>query len=326
MKPVRAAGLWLFVNKTMKAVIIHQFGGPEQLKYEDVPAPEPQAGEALVKIHATSVNPIDWKVRSGQHGDYQLPLILGWDVSGTIEKVGSGVTTFKTGDAVYGRPDVSRNGTYAEYVVVKVSELALKPERTDYKTAASIPLAGLTAWQGIFDHGQLQQGQKILIHGGSGGVGTFAIQFAKWKKAYVATTSSEANIQFLKDLGADEVIDYNKDKFEDLLKDFDVVYDTIGGETQKRSVKVLKPGGILVSTVGIADEEILKEKNIKGIPYMAQSTPEQLNIIGGLLNEGKIQPIITKIYPLNAIAEAHKVSEEGHVRGKIVIQVVQDDE
>jgi NADPH:quinone reductase-like Zn-dependent oxidoreductase len=310
----------------MKAVQIHQYGGLEELKYEDAPLPVIQADEVLVKIYATSVNPIDWKVRKGSHGNYQFPLILGWDAAGIVEKAGDQVTAFKVGDAVYGRPDVTRNGTYAEYVAVKADQLAPKPTTADFLTAASIPLAGLTAWQGIFDHGKLQAGQKILIHGGSGGVGSFAIQFARWKGAYVATTASESNVQFLKDLGADEVIDYKKDHFEEKLQDFDVVFDTIGGDTQHKSIQVLKPGGILVSTVGIAEPDTLKERNIEGVQYMAQSYPEQLKQIGELLDAGKIQPIITKVFPLNAVAEAQKASEQGHTRGKIVVQVVNEPE
>ncbi|GAB2692959.1 NADP-dependent oxidoreductase [Mucilaginibacter koreensis] len=310
----------------MKAVQIHQYGGPEELNYEEAPMPEIQADEVLVKIYATSINPIDWKVRQGSHGNYQFPLILGWDAAGTVEEVGEQVTTFKAGDAVYGRPDVTRNGTYAEYVAVKADQLALKPERADFLTAAAIPLAGLTAWQGIFDHGQLQAGQKILIHGGSGGVGTFAIQFAKWKGAHVATTASESNIQFLKDLGADEVINYKTEQFEEKLTGYDVVFDTIGGDTQLKSVQVLKQGGILVSTVGIANPDALKEKNIEGKQYMAQSYPDQLKQIGELLDAGKIQPIITKVFPLNAVAEAQKASEQGHTRGKIVVQVINEPE
>lgn len=312
----------------MKAVQIHEYGGPEVLKYEDAPEPQLQPDEVLIKLYATSINPIDWKARAGElkaRGvEYKMPAILGWDAAGVVEKVGSDVQEFKVGDAVYGRPDTTKNGTYAEYVATQASLLALKPENADFLTAATIPLAGLTAWQGIFDHGQLQPGQKILIHGGSGGVGTFAVQFAKWKHAYVATTASESHVQFLKDLGADEVIDYKKEKFEDKLKDFDVVFDTIGGDTQKRSVQVMKPGGILVSTLGIEDEDALKAKNIKGVHYMAQSLPEQLRIIGGLLDDGKFQPIISKKFPLSEVAEAHKLSEQGHTRGKIAIQIIDE--
>ncbi len=310
----------------MKAVQIHQYGGPEALKVEDAQLPEIKADEVLVKVYAASVNPVDWKVRNGdmqaQGLSYSFPLILGWDMAGVVEKAGDEVTSFKAGDAVYGMPDMTRNGSYAEYVAVKASALALKPEKADFLTAAALTMAGLTAWQGIFDHGKLQPGQKILIHGGSGGVGTMAIQFAKWKHAYVATTASESNIQFLKDLGADEVIDYSKENFEEKLKDFDVVFDTLGGDTQIKSIRVLKPGGILVSTVGLVNPDAFKEKNIQGLDYHAQSLPEQLKTIGSLLDDGKIQPIVTRIFPLEEAVQAQELSEHGHARGKIMLEIV----
>ena len=198
----------------MKAIRIHEFGGPEVLKLEEVPRPIPAAGEVLIKVFATSVNPVDWKIREGQRKEkfpVNFPLIPGWDVSGEIEEVGSDVKNFRKGDEVYSRPDPTKNGTYAEYVVVKANQVALKPKSIDHEQAAAVPLAGLTAWQGLFDYGQLQQGQKVLIHAASGGVGTFAVQFAKWKGAYVIGTTSAENIDFVKQLGADEVIDYKKE-------------------------------------------------------------------------------------------------------------------
>ncbi|HEY0244495.1 MAG TPA: NADP-dependent oxidoreductase, partial [Mucilaginibacter sp.] len=229
----------------MKAIRIHEFGGPEVLKLEDIPVPIPAADEVLIKVYATSINPVDWKIREGQRKEkfpVNLPLTLGWDVSGVIEKMGNAVNNFKYGDEVYSRPDPTRNGTYAEYVVVKADLVSLKPKSVDHIQAASVPLAGLTAWQGLFQYGQLQAGQKVLIHAASGGVGTFAIQYAKAKGAYVIGTASESNIDFVKQLGADEVIDYKNEKFEDKLSDIDLVLDTIGGDTQKRSLKVLKNG------------------------------------------------------------------------------------
>lgn len=306
----------------MKAVLIYKFGGPEELKYEDAPEPNINPDDVLIKVMATSVNPVDWKIRKGEHGgDLKFPAILGWDVSGVITKVGSDVHDYKVGDEVYARPDLKRNGTYAEYVAVRASEIYFKPKSVDHTTAAAIPLASLTAWQGIFDHGKLQAGQKILIHGASGGVGTFAVQFAKWKGAYVIGTASDDNIDFLKELGADEVIDYKKEKFEEKLKDIDVVFDTRGGDTQLKSIEVLKQGGILVSTVGIKDKEVLKPKNIEGVAYMAQSVPNDLKQIGELVDAGKVKAIIAKVLPLKDIIQAHKLSEEGHTRGKIVLTV-----
>jgi NADPH:quinone reductase-like Zn-dependent oxidoreductase len=308
----------------MKAMLIHKYGGPEELKYEDTPMPVMNPDDVLIRVFATSINPVDWKIRKGGHGagSRTFPVILGWDVSGVIEKVGDSVHDYKVGDEVYARPDVSRDGTYAEYVAVRANEISFKPETIDHIMSAAVPLAGLTAWQGIFDHGKLQAGQKILIHGAAGGVGTLATQFAKWKGAYVIGTASEKNASFLKELGADEVIDYNTERFEEKLKDIDVVFDTIGGETQLKSIQVLKPGGILVSTVGIQDEAALKAKNIQGVQYMAQSVPEHLKQIAALIDAGKVKPVIAQVMPLKAAAEAHKISEEGHTRGKIVLQVV----
>ena len=308
----------------MKAIQIHQFGGPEELKYEEAPMPKINPDDVLIKVFATSINPVDWKVREGEMKQIQFkfPLILGWDVSGVITEVGSDVKNFEVGQEVYSRPDLPRNGTYAEYVAVKAGSIAEKPRSVSHVEAASIPLAGLTAWQGIFDHGQLKPGQKILIHGASGGVGTLAVQLAKWKGAYVIGTASENNIDFLKELGADEVIDYKNQQFEKELKDIDVVFDTIGGETQKKSVEVLKIGGILVSTVGVQDEEAFKVKNIQTCQFMAQSYPEQLKQMADLVDSGKLKPVINQVFPLEEIAKAQTVSEEGHTRGKIAIKVI----
>ncbi len=308
----------------MKAIQIHQYGGPEQLIYEEAPMPDIREDDVLIRVMATSVNPIDWKVRKGNMKSTVVrtfPFIPGWDVSGIIEKVGKKISSFKVGDEVYARPDTTRNGTYAEYVAVRASEIALKPTKLDHQFAAAVPLAGLTAWQGLFDHGQLQAGQKILIHGAAGGVGTFAVQLAKWKGAYVIGTASEKNIEFLKGLGADEVINYESEHFENKLKDIDVVFDTIGGEVQMNSQKVLKPGGILVSTVGIKDDASIKAKGLQGISFMAKSLPDQLQQMAALIDTGKLKPVISKTFPLQEAAQAHRESEKGHTRGKIVLKV-----
>ncbi len=305
-------------------MVIHQYGGPEELKYEDMPEPSINPDDVLIRIYSTSVNPIDWKVRQGlrKEGPPRVfPLILGWDVSGVVEKAGSAVTSFREGDEVWGRPDTSRNGTYAEFVAVRAGEIAYKPKTIDHSAAAAIPLAGLTAWQGIFDHGKLQAGQKILIHGAAGGVGSLAVQLAKWKGAYVIGTASGKNVSFLKELGASEVIDYKNEHFEEKLKDIDLVFDMIGGETQVKSLTVLKPGGILVSTVGIRDMEALQAKGIHGEQYMAKSLPDQLKQLAELIDAGKIKPVIAQVMPLKDAARAHRISEEGHTRGKIVLKV-----
>lgn len=309
----------------MKAVQIHHYGGPEALVYEDVPMPAINDDDVLIKVEAASINPIDWKVRSGLRKDpnRHLPLILGWDVSGVIERLGKNVTDFQPGDQVYSRPDVTRNGAYAEYIAVRASEIALKPQSLEYSKAAAVPLAGITAWQGLFTHGKLQKGQKVLIQGASGGVGTLAVQLAKWAGAYVIGTASAKNVEFLRQLGADEVIDYEKEHFENKLHNIDLVFDTIGGDTQIKSLNVIKPGGILVSTVGIKDEEMVKARGITGIAYMAQSSAEQLHQLAQLIDQGRLMPIISKTFPLSEAAEAQIESEEGHTRGKIVLIVDQ---
>ncbi|HXS58892.1 MAG TPA: NADP-dependent oxidoreductase [Hanamia sp.] len=309
----------------MKAIRIHEFGGPEVLKYEDAPTPEPASDEVLIKIFATGVNPIDYKIRSGHaQGKFpvQLPLIPGWDVSGEIEKAGSDILNFKVGDEVYGRPDPTRDGTYAEFVVVKASQVNGKPKSISHDKAAAVPLAGLTAWQALFDHGNLQSGQKVLIHAASGGVGHFAVQFAKWKGAHVIGTCSEDNIDFLFDLGADEVIDYRTEKFEEKVVDVDLVFDLIGGDTQKRSISVIKNGGTLVTTVQPVSQEEAKAKNIRVEGFMALSIPEELQQIADLIDSGKVKPCVSEIFPLQSAAEAHKKMEEGHVRGKLVLKVL----
>ncbi|HET6255201.1 MAG TPA: NADP-dependent oxidoreductase [Puia sp.] len=310
----------------MKAVEIYHYGGPEELKYEEAAVPAINPGDVLVRVFASGVNPVDWKIRKGGHmtdHDPALPRILGWDFSGVVEKVGSQVKEWKVGDEVYGRPDLTRNGTYAEYVAVRAGEIARKPRRIDHKAAAGVALAALTAWQGLFEHGGLRSGQKVLIHGASGGVGTFAVQFAKWKGAYVIGTASEKNVMFLEELGADEVIDYEKEDFSEQVRDIDVVFDTQGGEVQQRSLKVLKPGGVLVGTVGIQDEKAFREAGIRTVSYMAQSRTKDLEDIAGLIDSGIVIPVISQIFPLKEAAKAHQLGEKGHTRGKIVLQVVE---
>ena len=212
---------------------------------------------------------------------------------------------------------------YAEYVAVNAGEIALKPTSIDHIHSAAVPLAGLTAWQGLFDHGKLEAGQKVLIHAAAGGVGTYAVQLAKWKGAYVIGTASEQNLDFLKKLGVDEVIDYKNEAFETKLKDLDLVFDLIGGDTQKKSLDVLKPGGILVSTVGLRDEAAIKAKGMIGAQFMAQSSPDDLTSLAKLIDEGKLKPIIAEVLTLAQAAEAQQKSEAGHTRGKIVLKVAQ---
>lgn len=310
---------------TMKAVRIHEYGGPEVLRYEDAPRPEAGPGEVLIRVHAASVNPVDWKVRAGYAKDrlkYKMPFIPGWDVSGVVEAVGSGVSRLKVGDEVYSRPDISRDGTYAEYVVVKESEVALKPKSIDHVHAAAIPLAALTAWQALFDGAKLSAGQTVLIHGAAGGVGTFAVQFAKMKGARVIATASKKNHEFLRSLGADEVIDYNTTKFEDVVRDVDVVLDTITGETADRSYQVIKKGGIYVSILAPPSPEKAAAHGVRTHHTFVQANAEQLNEIAKLVDSGKLKLTIEKVFPLAEARAAQELNAQGHTRGKIVLRVI----
>jgi len=309
----------------MKAIRIHEFGGPDVLSIDEIPVPQPEKDEVLIRVHATSVNPVDWKIREGYRKEKfpsKLPLTLGWDVSGVIEALGDKVGHFRKGDEVYGRPDPTKNGAYAEYIVVKANLLSIKPISIGHTEAAAVPLAGLTAWQGLFDHGLLKEGQKVLIHAAAGGVGTYAVQFAKNKGAYVIGTASDQNIDFLKRLGADEVIDYNMESFENILHDIDLVLDTIGGDTQLKSIDVLKPGGRLMTTLAPEFVNEAKAKNIHLSSYMAQSIPKQLEEIAQLIDAGKVKPVIDQVLPFTEARKAHLSNEQGHTRGKIVLQVI----
>jgi NADPH:quinone reductase-like Zn-dependent oxidoreductase len=309
----------------MKAVRFHSYGAPDVLVYEDVPRPEPVAGEVLVKVYAAAVNPIDWKIRAGHmrgFRNYPLPFIPGWDVSGVVESAGAGVTQWKPGDEVYGRPDMARSGAYAEYIAVKEGELARKPRSLDHIRSAAIPLAGLTAWQALFDAAGLQPGQRVLIQAAAGGVGHLAIQFAKLNDLYIAGTASGRNQEFLRQLGCDLPINYETTRFEDVARDFDAVIESLGGEVRKRSWQVLKKGGILVALIGPPpSEEDAKAHGVRAAIIWAQTKPEQLAEIGRLGDSGRLRPEIAAVFPLRDAAQAHKMSQTEHVRGKIVLQV-----
>ena len=309
---------------TMKAVAMHVYGGPEVLKYEDAARPDPATGEVLVRVHAAAVNPVDWKVRAGHlRGflNYSLPLIPGWDLSGVVEATGAGVTDWKQGDAVYARPDLRRNGAYAEYIAVRASELGHKPRSIDHVQASAIPLACLTAWQALFDAGGLKAGQRVLIHAAAGGVGTFAVQLAKWKGAHVVGTASERNHAFLRELGADEVIDYTKTNFEEVVRDVDVVLDTLAGQTRDRSWNVLKKDAILVSILGQPSPDDAAQHGVRAAGVFVEPNQAQLGEIAKLVDSGKLRPIIETVLPLAQAARAHEMNQTLHTRGKIVLQV-----
>jgi len=310
---------------TMKAVRIHGYGGPEVLRYEDAPKPQVGPGEVLIRVHAAGVNPVDWKVRTGYAKDrlkYTMPFIPGWDVSGVVEATGSGVARLKTGDEVYSRPDIARDGAYAEYIVVKESEVALKPKSIDHVHAAAIPLAALTAWQALFDGAKLSAGQTILIHGAAGGVGSFAVQFAKLKGARVIGTASERNHDFLKSLGADETIDYTTTKFEDVVHGVDAVLDTITGETADRSFQVIKKGGVYVSVLMPPSQENAAAHGVRAVHTFVQPNVEQLDEIAKLVDSGKLKLTIEEVFPLAKARAAQESNATGHTRGKIVLRVI----
>jgi NADPH:quinone reductase-like Zn-dependent oxidoreductase len=309
---------------TMKAVRMHEYGGPEVLVYEDAPRPVAGKGEVLVRVQAAGVNPVDWKIRQGYARDrmrHKLPLILGWDVSGVIEEVGAGVKRLKKGHEVYGKPDTMRDGAYAEYVVVQESLLALKPKSVDPIHAAGIPLAGMTAWQALFDAGGLAAGQRALIHAAAGGVGHLAVQLAKWKGAYVIATASAANHDFVRGLGADEVIDYRAVPFEQVVHDIDVVLDTLGGDTQARSWQVLKRGGILVGIVSPPPPDEAAARGVRGAHVVMQPQLAQLQELAKLADTGRLTCVVETVLPLSEARRAHELSQAGHVRGKIVLEV-----
>lgn len=308
----------------MKALRIHDFGGPEVLRLDDEPVPQPGEGELLLRVHAASLNPVDYKTREGKYpaiGRDQLPVTLGRDVSGVIEKCGRSIHGFNPGDAIYAllAPD---RGSFAEYVLVKTAEAAIKPESLTHAEAAAVPLAALTAWQGLFDHGGLAPGQRVLIHGGAGGVGHFAVQFAKARKATVLTTVSAGDLDFVRSLGADQAIDYKAQDFDQVFRDVDLVFDLIGGETQARSWSVLKPGGVLVSTLGEPPQDAARRHDARGVGYMAEPSGAQLADIAQLIEAGAVRPVIATTFPFSAAREAEQWQETSHAHGKMVLELV----
>jgi len=305
---------------TMKAVRIHSFGGPEVLHYEDVPVPEPRPKELLIRIHAAGVNPVDWKIREGRFGQGPLPQIMGSDFSGIVDSVGIDAGEFHAGDPVFG-VIAEDSGSYAEFAVAPVSRVARKPAALDDIQAAALPTAGLTAWQALFDSAQLKAGQTVLIHAAAGGVGGFAVQFAKWKGARIVGTASGESVEFVRQLGADEVIDYRTARFEDRVKDVDVVLDTIGGDTQERSWQVLKRGGTLVSIVQPPSLERAAARGMRAVFLLSKPRGDQLEQIAALVVAHKVKVHAATVLPLEKAREAQQMSQSGHTRGKIVLRV-----
>lgn len=310
----------------MKAAYITSYGGPEVMKVvDDAPRPEPEAGQVLVHVRAAALNPFDIKVREGlvrSMAELEFPAILGGDVAGVVAVVGEGVDGFTVGQEVYGQANaLGGNGSFAEYTPVRADQLASKPKSIDFNMAAALPLAATSAYQALVDHMGLQAGQKILIHGGAGGIGSLAIQIAHHLGAYVASTASTDNLEFIKNLGADEAIDYTTTDFANVVKDFDAVYDTVGGETYRKSFTVLRPGGVLVSMIGPVDEALAEQHEVHAIAQFTQTTTERLNKIAELVDAGALQVQIDRAFPISEVSDAFEHLKNGRPRGKVVITV-----
>ena len=310
----------------MKAVHIHDYGGLDVLHYEEAPRPVPGAGEVLIRVYATTMNPFDCAVRAGymgQYFNYTFPLILGTDVSGVVEELGAGVTDVSVGDVVYTRAGVYRDGAHAEYVLAIAADVVPKPQSLDHIYAAALPHVTLTAWQGLIEFADLSEGQTVLIHAAAGGVGHVAVQLAKWRGARVIGTAS-INLPFLEELGVDVPIDYTTTAFEDVAKDVDVVLDLLGGETQQRSWQVLKPGGILLSTVQPPSQETAIAHGVR--QRMIGTAPPIRKVLtqaAKMVEENRLKPHVSAVLPLEEIQRGHEMIEGRHTRGKIVLQVVQ---
>ncbi|AHA72959.1 NADPH:quinone reductase [Bacillus thuringiensis] len=331
----------------MKAMIIDRYG-KVPMRMAEVPTPEINEYEVLAEIHAASINPNDFKIREGKVKmllKYEMPLILGNDFAGVITKVGSKVTRFKVGDEIYARPRKNKIGTFAEYIAIHEDDIALKPKNLSFEEAASIPLVGLTSYQALHDIMQLQKGQKILIHAGSGGVGTFAIQLAKIMGAIVTTTASEAGANLVTSLGADEIINYKTEKFEDILKNYDAVFDTIGGATLEKSFNIIKSGGNIVSVSGMPNARFGKEfgsgffktllfslasKKLTALEkkhnaqysfLFMKPSGDQLRTIANYIEAGQIKPVIDRVFPFEDAQKAMEYSESGRAKGKIIVKI-----
>jgi NADPH:quinone reductase-like Zn-dependent oxidoreductase len=304
---------------------------------EEVARPVPAADEILVKVFASGVNPVDWVVREGGNDVLRayltLPLTLGWDAAGVVEELGSEVTGFQQGDAVYGIPNFPGDGSYAEYCVAKASQFARMPQRLGFTEAAGVPLAGLTAWTGLFEHGQLQPGQRVLIQGASGGVGSFAVQFAKAKGAYVIGTASAGNLDYLRQLGADEAIDYRGQPVEELVRDVDVVLEASplrDNAARVKAVAVLKKGGIFVSVnldfpFDEAMQAALAQQQATGALAANEPRQEWLQEIAELIDADQVKVFVSEVFPLAQVADAHRESQTWHVRGKLVLEIHPND-
>lgn len=310
----------------MKAVQINTYGGNEVLEIKDTPKPTLKEGQILVENYAASINAIDWKFRAGylqEMAPVPLPVTLGGDFSGKVIEVGEGVSNFKVGDEVYGQAIILNggSGSMAEFVAANGTNTSLKPKSVNFEDASALPLAGVSAVQGLEELTKLQKDQKILIHGGAGGVGHIAIQLAKSLGAFVATTVQTKDVEFAKSLGADEVIDYKTQKFEEMLHDFDAVFDTVGGETTEKSFQVLKKGGIIVSMLGQPNQELALKYEVAAIGQGTQTDTVNLNRLVELVDAGKIKVYVDKVFSMAQVQEAFAYQEETHPQGKVVLKI-----
>jgi NADPH:quinone reductase-like Zn-dependent oxidoreductase len=310
---------------TMKAVVVHEYGGPEVLKLEEVPRPEPKENEVLVRVIGAGVNPVDAMIRSGKYAKFfgtTLPLVPGYDIAGVVEKTGAKISKLKVGDAIYAY--TMWGGGYAEYAVANEGEATIKPKSLNYIEAASVPLVALTAWQTLIDVAKLSAGQTVLIHGGSGGVGSMAIQIAKARGAKVIATASTPNQGLLKELGADVSIDYTTQKFEEIAKDVDVVLDSVGMDTLARSYGVIKKGGFIASLVAKPDQAELDKHGIRGAPISVKPNAKELAEITRLIEAKKIKPVVSQVLTLADAVKAQEQAATHHTRGKIVLKIADE--
>jgi len=311
----------------MKAAQLTAYEGLTAVKVQDAPKPGVEPGKVLVAVEAAAINPFDVKLTGGAYGEIfkKLPATLGSDVAGTVLEVGDDVTGFSIGQAVYGMANGGGgHGSFAEFTLVKAEQLAPKPASVDFLAAAALPLAAVSAYQALVDHMNLQAGQKILIHGAAGGIGSLAVQIAKSLGAYVAATASAADTEFVKGLGADEVIDYKTQDFSQVIHDYDAVFDTVGGETNAKSYQVLKNGGAFVSMLEAPNEALVNAKNLRYTQQSSQATPERLRAIAELVDSGRLAVNIDKVFSLEQTAAAMEHLKSGHPRGKVVIQIKSD--
>ena len=310
---------------TMKAVVVHEYGGPETLKLEEVPRPEPKENEVLVRVIGAGVNPVDALIRSGKYAKFfgtTLPLVPGYDIAGVVEKTGAKINKLKVGDAIYAY--TMWGGGYAEYAVANEGEATIKPKSLNYIEAASVPLVALTAWQALIDTAKLSAGQTVLIHGGSGGVGSMAIQIAKTRGAKVIATASTPNQGLLKELGADVSIDYTTQKFEEIAKDVDVVLDSVGKDTLARSYGVIKKGGFIATLVAEPDQAELDKHGIRGAPISVKPNAKELAEITKLIEAKKIKPVVSQVLTLADAVKAQEQAATHHTRGKIVLKIADE--